>query len=436
MAERRLHVIVVSLLPNDEVSNSRSNVRATDRSQVGGSFSGLFAALALRKLGHSVQVLERSTTEELKGQGAGLRVGDDVQEFLHEHAHEWHPPDNVVTELVALDRAGNQVNRIPRITARVTNWSTLYHALRASFDGENGLSDGDAKYNEGCQVVSLREDGDGILVEYLFEDQSHKSRVDVVIAADGASSTVRRLLLPEVNRTYAGYVIWRGLVPEQDVNRQTHADLVGRYCNYFGDDHSVLVFTLPGEEKNAEVGEQLMNWAWYRLHNETKLDEIMIDVNGTHHRHTVPIGYMRPDVSQWIKATANDSLPPQFADVIENTKNPFVQAITDVFATKNAFWNGKVLLLGEAACGPRPHIAASTSQAAFHATKLKQYLEGKMSLDQWSRQTMAYSQELYQAGIKLGHNAMSTEVAAKDKGARSAAITTATYKTLKEYQTA
>ena len=143
---------------------------------------------------------------------------------------------------------------------------------------------------------------------------------------------------------------------------------------------------------------------------------------GKRHRHTVPIGYMRPEVSQWIKETANASLPLQFADVIQSTKDPFVQTITDVIATRTSFWNGKVYLLGEAACSPRPHIAASTSQAAFHAAKLKQYLEGELSLDQWSRQTMTYSHELYQTALKLGHNSMSIEVEAKDKGAGSAAI--------------
>jgi 2-polyprenyl-6-methoxyphenol hydroxylase-like FAD-dependent oxidoreductase len=46
---------------------------------------------------------------------------------------------------------------------------------------------------------------------------------NIVIGADGASSTVRRLLLPEVDRTYAGYVAWRGTVKESLLPEETRA---------------------------------------------------------------------------------------------------------------------------------------------------------------------------------------------------------------------
>jgi 2-polyprenyl-6-methoxyphenol hydroxylase-like FAD-dependent oxidoreductase len=55
------------------------------------------------------------------------------------------------------------------------------------------------------------------LVEVEYEGMDGRKgalQADIVIGADGPSSTVRKLLLPEVERTYVGYVTWRGTVKE------------------------------------------------------------------------------------------------------------------------------------------------------------------------------------------------------------------------------
>ena len=40
---------------------------------------------------------------------------------------------------------------------------------------------------------------------------------DLVIAADGSASFIRRILQPELKPKYTGYVAWRGTVLESDV---------------------------------------------------------------------------------------------------------------------------------------------------------------------------------------------------------------------------
>ena len=65
------------------------------------------------------------------------------------------------------------------------------------------------------KVVDLHDEGDQVRV--TFEKSSgEKGSIhgDMVIAADGPNSTIRKLFLPDIARTYAGYCALRGTVPE------------------------------------------------------------------------------------------------------------------------------------------------------------------------------------------------------------------------------
>jgi 2-polyprenyl-6-methoxyphenol hydroxylase-like FAD-dependent oxidoreductase len=86
--------------------------------------------------------------------------------------------------------------------------------LRANFDGVSSEyvkapeEAGQAKYEYGCTVTSVKEDENGEMV-VTYNDRNKKERTertDRVFAADGPSSTIRHILLPRVERTYAGYV--------------------------------------------------------------------------------------------------------------------------------------------------------------------------------------------------------------------------------------
>ena len=118
------------------------------------------------------------------------------------------------------------------------SWDLLYTILRANFDGglegsyvlpaEKFESDGEANYLDDVEVTSLRENGDQ--VEILYSEGSLMA--DFVVGADGPSSVVRKLLLPEEGRKYVGYVAWRGTVKETELSKETREllnDHVGIY---------------------------------------------------------------------------------------------------------------------------------------------------------------------------------------------------------------
>jgi hypothetical protein len=88
----------------------------------------------------------------------------------------------------------------------------------------------------------------------------------------------------------------------------------------------------------------------------------MTDSSGSTRAFTVPQGALREEVAEGIRAAAQKELPKMFADVVENTKQPFLQAITDSMASNNVFFNGKVILIGDAFAGQRYNILLCSSQ--------------------------------------------------------------------------
>lgn len=107
-------------------------------------------------------------------------------------------------------------DQVPNLTSGVDgSWDLLYHVLRANFDGVSSdyvqapEDPGEVKYEYGCTVTGVKEveNSPEILVTYQDRERNERTaRASRVFAADGPSSTIRRILLPQIQRTYAGYV--------------------------------------------------------------------------------------------------------------------------------------------------------------------------------------------------------------------------------------
>ena len=92
---------------------------------------------------------------------------------------------------------------------------------------------GNAVHDFGQCVTNSRQIDGGIIVERVNSHGGQEStQADLVVAADGPGSHIRRLLLPEVQRTYAGSVAWRGTVSEKDASeeaKKTFKELLSIY---------------------------------------------------------------------------------------------------------------------------------------------------------------------------------------------------------------
>jgi 2-polyprenyl-6-methoxyphenol hydroxylase-like FAD-dependent oxidoreductase len=185
--------------------------------------------IMLKHHGYNITILEKEGQLFREGYDAGIKIGDEVQEFLDKH-------DRVKRDMVIVCSPGTLVDVTgkPRAqrgqTITNTNWGLFVNILRANFDGltsaavptapESRDEDGEATFRAGARVTGMEEDGDKVKVH--FEDvksgATERLEAGIVIVADGSNSAMRSALLPEVKREYCGYMCWRGTVLEEDMD--------------------------------------------------------------------------------------------------------------------------------------------------------------------------------------------------------------------------
>jgi 2-polyprenyl-6-methoxyphenol hydroxylase-like FAD-dependent oxidoreductase len=393
--------------------------RALDIVIVGGSLGGLCTALALKSLPqrHRITILERNPTPLLHNQGAGIVAGGDTLSFFKRYDRCNRTLAVSSQRRQYLDKNGEIVHREDMVQ-NMTSWDLVYYMLRTNVDyvkspycdvpvkQENG---GEVRHLHGHKVTGIEEKGEKVVISYQNTDGEGSLEADFVVGADGPNSTVRDTLQPGVKRTYAGYVALRGTVPEDQVSPKTLEAFSERFTFFHTHGTQILAYLIPGENGTLEPGKRLINFVYYTNFPSKSLDEpseelaaLMTDVDGMRHRITMPPGKTDPKAWEKQREIAKQKLPPQFAEIVRATKKPFVQAITDVIAPTNEFMGGKVVLIGDALAGFRPHTVASTSQAAFDAMILADMLEGKVSREEWKFQTMAYARTIQKRGVDMG----------------------------------
>ena len=180
---------------------------------IGGGFSGMSAAIELRKQGHAVDLVELDAG--WRNYGAGISLGGATLRafrqlgILDAFLAQGHAADGVrlclphgpqVAELPTPRIAGDDVpggaGILRPVLARI-----LADATRAS----------GADIRLGCTFTRFAQDEQGVDVEFT---DGQRRRYDLVIGADGLYSKVREALLPGVAKPrYSGQAVWRAVLP-------------------------------------------------------------------------------------------------------------------------------------------------------------------------------------------------------------------------------
>jgi len=365
---------------------------------VGGSIAGCSAAILMRRAGHKVTVFERSEGA-LVGRGGGIGTTPQLFDSLIEQdVIDSEFPHCSVTEMPFTarrssdDRLGYTPWAMP-MAFRTFHWSALWNNLRRRVPDES--------YRKGVQVVNaVSEDGDTVILELR---DGTKERFDLVLFADGYQSLGRRLIFPDAELSYRGYMLWRGLLPEREMKesaplgsklpRLSYSNLCGHMVTYF----------IPDEHGSAKEGDRIFNWAAYVPLSGDALNDFMIDRDGRERTGTIPPGKMRIAEEDRLKQLVCQNLPTYYSDIVNKTQDTYVQLIYTV--ELDAYYRDRRCLIGDAGMVIQPFTGSGVFKGFNNVKELLGALDSHNNMDealsQWSEAQVRSGKRLLALGEQM-----------------------------------
>lgn len=317
---------------------------------VGGSIAGLCAARLLARDGWRVKLFERVAINQ-SGRGAGIVTHPELFQALAEAGLPQGPDIGFsVTHRRLMGQDGGIVFDMP-FPQTLATWATIYSLLRDSLDG--------VEIHLGWECTGFSDEGDRVVASFA---DGGTAEGDLIVGADGFRSAIRKHMMPDVVPAYAGYITWRGMVPEAALSENTRRALGRQFC-----------FCLPpgGQIAGYPVRTQdglAYNYVWYRVADADALKALLTDQTGRHHDLNIPPPLVSSIHIQRMRADADKTLSPQFAEIVQRTQDPFFQPIYDLAAPR--LTARRAVLLGDSAFVARPHVGAGVSKALQDASAL------------------------------------------------------------------
>ncbi|MET7329661.1 FAD-dependent monooxygenase [Nonomuraea sp. NPDC005650] len=183
---------------------------------VGAGIGGLTAAQALLRTGWNVAVYEQASA--VAPVGAGVGIAPNAVKAL-DHLGLGEALRDRAQRQVSLEirlRGGARVARIPAASFE-SRYGTPFYALhRAELHRLLMAGLDPAALHTGHRATGVDLHADAATVTFQTPQGAVSATADLVVAADGIGSLLRTALLPDYpGSTYAGYTVWRGIVPAE-----------------------------------------------------------------------------------------------------------------------------------------------------------------------------------------------------------------------------
>jgi 2-polyprenyl-6-methoxyphenol hydroxylase-like FAD-dependent oxidoreductase len=180
---------------------------------IGGGFSGMSAAIELRKQGIDVDLVE--IDPGWRSYGAGISLGGATLRafrtlgILDEFLGLGWASDGIDLHIPTGQKIGSLPT--PRIAGPdVPGGGAIMRPVLAKILAEATRASG-THVRLGCTFTSISQDADGVDVSFT---DGQRQRYDLVIGADGLYSKVREALFPGAPKPrYSGQCVWRAVLP-------------------------------------------------------------------------------------------------------------------------------------------------------------------------------------------------------------------------------
>ncbi|UUX95116.1 FAD-dependent oxidoreductase [Aquabacterium sp. J223] len=180
---------------------------------IGGGFSGMAAALALRKNGWDVDLVE--IDPGWRSYGAGISLGGATLRAFRQLGilEAFLAEGSAVDGLDIFLPHGQQIGTLPtpRLAGPdVPGGGGIMRPVLARILAQ-ATRDSGTRVRLGCSVESMRQDAQG--VDVRFSDGG-SGRYDLVVGADGLYSKTRTMLFADAPKPrYSGQAVWRAVLP-------------------------------------------------------------------------------------------------------------------------------------------------------------------------------------------------------------------------------
>jgi 2-polyprenyl-6-methoxyphenol hydroxylase-like FAD-dependent oxidoreductase len=359
---------------------------------IGGSLAGLFVGAFLRRIGWQVDIYERSSIE-LIGRGVGIFATHlELFEALDKCGAGTVDIGVIAYKRITFDRKGDVIAEKPLLQI-VTSWDRLRQVLLKAVDRQ--------RYHFGHAFERVEQEGDSVQVHFA---NGCSERADLLVACDGFRSSVRARLAPDVQPIYSGYYIWRGAPNESDLSPETRRTMFPYLSFFLADQLQALGYPIPGMDDELRTGHRRYNFAWYRVADAAKLQQMCVDDHGHEYEFGMPPPVVRKDLIVQMRAEAESLLPPQYLDCLQHIDQPFFTPVYDFCSPQLVF--GRVALVGDAASTPRPHVGFGVSKAGAEAQALAEALSNHDDIDRalaaYNAARQPLSERIVAHGRKLG----------------------------------
>jgi 2-polyprenyl-6-methoxyphenol hydroxylase-like FAD-dependent oxidoreductase len=346
---------------------------------VGGSIAGCAAAVALSRVGCEVVVYERSRGD-LLGRGMGIGIPPTAfEELVSEGFLDRQLPSYRNDHRVWLTN-GPELGHIrwrQPFPALFTSWGVVWRALRSRVP--------DGAYRLSASVTRIEPDANGVMVA---TEDGWPERFDAVVGADGYRSLARGLVDSSAQPEYAGYIVWRGNSP---LDQLDPLDEPGMITAVYPGGHAVF-YPMVGVNGDARI-----NWVLY---------EPVEDRYGFNDPRSLPPGAVPAELHDALELTVKEHLPPRLASIIRATADEEISIQPLYDCTSESYVSGRMLLAGDAGTVVRPHTGGGAMKAMQDCLALQRACE---KFDSWSEVLSGYDEQrrpacnaLVELGQRLG----------------------------------